>query len=95
MIGRAEMSDEVRAATDRIYGVDRGALEGTGPSVVNLNGVVASLGLTEFMVFVTGLREPRLHIRYVGERGIVTAPEIPPAPPGGCYYCDKLWPSGQ
>jgi molybdopterin/thiamine biosynthesis adenylyltransferase len=91
MINRAQMSDEMRAATDRIYGVDRSLLEATGPSVVNLNGVVAALGLTEFMVWVTGLRDPRLHLRYAAERGIVTLPEIPPRPPGGCYYCDKLW----
>jgi molybdopterin-synthase adenylyltransferase len=93
MIARAEMSEEVRAAADRIYGVDRSALGGTGPSVVSLNGVVAALGVTEFMVWITGLREPQLHIRYVAERGIVTRPDIPPSPPGGCYYCDRLWPA--
>lgn len=92
MINRAAMTPEVREATDRIYGVDRQALDETGPSVVNLNGVVASLAMTEFMAWVTGLRDPWPHLKYAGERGIVTRPQPPDRPEGGCYYCDAVWP---
>jgi hypothetical protein len=43
-IARDSMSSEQREAHDRIYGVNRVALAGTGPMVVSLNGAVASLG---------------------------------------------------
>ncbi len=64
-------------------------LAGTGPAVVSLNGVVASLGVTEFMVHVTGLREPASQLIYRGELGIVTKSVDQPQP--GCYYCTRLW----
>jgi hypothetical protein len=57
---RDSMSPEQREVHDRIYGVKRGALGETGPVVISVNGVVASLAVTEFMVFVTGMREPSL-----------------------------------
>ncbi len=81
----AEQLDE----DDRIYGVQRGALGRTGPSVVSLNGTVASIAVTEFMAFITGLRLPFPHLIYRGEMGVVTRPSEPPMP--GCYYCDGLW----
>ena len=34
------------------------------PAVVSLNGVIASLAMTEFMVMITGLREPRPFLVY-------------------------------
>lgn len=71
-----------------IYGVDREVLGGPGPSVVSINGVIASLGVTEFMVSITGLRKPHELRTYRGTMGKVTAP----APDSGlprsdCYYC--------
>jgi len=62
------------AARDReaIYGVPREALGEAGPSVVSINGVVASLGVTEFMLAVTGVRSrPRRLLRYRAHMGIV------------------------
>jgi molybdopterin-synthase adenylyltransferase len=88
-IARHRMSPDQRDADRRIYGVERDALAGTGPAVVSLNGVVASLGVTEFMVHVTGLREPASQLIYRGERGIVTK-SVDQAEPG-CYYCTRLW----
>jgi len=88
-IARDRMSPEQREADRRIYGVDREALAGTGPAVVSINGVVASLAVTEFMVYVTGLREPAAQLTYRGERGIVTKSLDDPEPT--CYYCTRLW----
>lgn len=79
---------EQRAEDDRIYGVDRDALGEIGPSVVFLNGVVASLAVTEFVAFTTGLRPPAPQLNYRGEMGIVTTTKTPPA---GCYYCEAVW----
>ena len=68
-----------------IYGVDRAALGRSGPSVVSINGVVASLAVTEFMVTATGLRAPKPALNYYGKLGRLTSPVDPPAP--DCYYC--------
>lgn len=63
------MTAATREAHDRIYGVDRDALDGTGPSVVSINGVVASLAVTEFMVWRTGLRLPNGLLTYRADQG--------------------------
>ena len=39
---------------DNIYGVNRDVLGEAGPSVVSINGVVASLAVTEFMLHAIG-----------------------------------------
>lgn len=77
------------AANESIYGVDRSMLEGGGPMVVSVNGVVASLGVTEFIALVTGFRRPNPHVVYRGDRGIVTLRTDKRS--GSCYYCDTLW----
>lgn len=74
-----------RATRERIYGVRRSVLDAIGPSVVTINGVVASLGMTEFMAAVTSLRPPVPVLTYHGNRGIVTRSSDMPAP--DCYYC--------
>lgn len=71
-----------------LYGLDRNALGRVGPSVVSLNGVVASLGVTEFMVAVTGLRPPIRLAKYYGHTGKVVVAADPPAP--NCYYCNSV-----
>jgi hypothetical protein len=43
---------------DRMGLLPGDALDATGPSVVTINGVVASLAATEAMVYLTGLRPP-------------------------------------
>jgi molybdopterin-synthase adenylyltransferase len=77
---------ERRAEEDAMYGLRADALSDRGPSVVSLNGILASLAVTEFMVFVTGVaRAPKQLLRYDGVRGIVNEPKDPPRP--GCPYC--------
>lgn len=85
----ASMTPEQRAADQAIYGVDRSLLGEGGPSVVSVNGVVASLAVTEFLALVTGLREPIGRLSYYGHRGIVTTPE--PCDSSNCYYCSTLF----
>jgi molybdopterin/thiamine biosynthesis adenylyltransferase len=88
-IALARMDPQQRDADRRIYGVDRNALDEIGPSVVSLNGVVASLAVTEFMVWVTGLRQPAAHLVYDATKGGVRLNTDEPST--GCYYCQGIW----
>ncbi len=89
-LARSRMSDEQRAADDEIYGVDRAALVDGGPSVVSINGVVASLAVTEFMCWRTGLREPAGFLTYRGDLGTVSRRgQVEERPP--CLYCAMGW----
>ena len=72
---------------EAIYGVPIEALDKAGPSVVSINGVVASLAVTEFMLGVTGIRSPRKLCIYRGNLGIVSTRDEP-AP--DCYYCKGI-----
>lgn len=75
----------------RIYGIDANALGHSGPSVVSINGVVASLAVTEFMVAVTGVRAPRSLLTYYGNTGKVTTPSLESGlPKPNCYYCEAV-----
>lgn len=74
---------------ETIYGVKRTQLGRSGPSVVSINGAVASLAVTEFMVAVTGVREPKRVINYLAHLGKVTTPTDPPHE--GCYFCKAVW----
>jgi molybdopterin-synthase adenylyltransferase len=86
-LARGGMDEAQRAARDRIYGVRVAALGARGASVVSLNGVVASLGLTELMVAVTGLREPAVVLRYRGDLARIT--RVRADPTGPCPYCGR------
>ena len=77
-----------RRNRDAIYGVPRENLDRTGPSVISINGVVASLGVTEFMVAVTGIRSPKPVMTYHGHTGKVTVSTDEPLQ--NCYYCKGI-----
>jgi hypothetical protein len=77
---------------DAIYGVKRSLLAKTGPSIVSINGVVASLAVTEFVVSVTGIRKPRRNITYYGHLGKAT--DSTDEPHADCYYCNSIRGSG-
>lgn len=81
----AMRTDQQRREDDKIYGVRTGALEGVGPAVVSLNGIIASLGVTEFLAAVTGLRPANLYLEYRGTSGVVTRQTERVTT--GCYYC--------
>jgi hypothetical protein len=76
---------EARRDHKAIYGIDRAALGQGGPSVVSINGVVASLAVTEFMVTVTGIRPPKRVIKWYAHMGRLTSSTDAPDP--NCYYC--------
>ena len=85
---RSAMSGEELEVERRIYGVRADDLGASGPSVVGLNGVVASLAVMEWMVWATGLRLPNALLEYRGQAGGVFVSRDDPQP--GCYYC-SLW----
>lgn len=87
-IARVRMNDQELEEQQRIYGVEKSALNGTGPSVISLNGVVGSIAVTEFMAWITGIRGPKAHLVYHGEDGGVRVNMDPPEP--NCFYCHGL-----
>jgi molybdopterin-synthase adenylyltransferase len=91
-MARDSMSPEQRAADDEIYGIERAGLEETGPAVVSVNGVIASLAVTDFMSLITGLGEPAGQLTYRGDLRQLTRSLDPPRP--GCWYCGELWGKG-
>ena len=86
-------SQELRQERDALYGIKRTDLDGAGPAVVSINGVVASLGVNEFMLYVTGIRAPRSVLTYRGDLGGVLVRKEAPAP--DCYYCHGIWNQGE
>lgn len=86
-LAREAMTDEQRALDDTIYGIDRDALHGSGPSVVTLNSVVASLAAMEIMCLLTGLRAPARQLTYRGDLGTVSRPRD--AGRDECPYCAR------
>jgi hypothetical protein len=87
-IRQATMTEEERAADAAIYGVPADVLDDTGPSVVTINGVVASLAATEAMVHLTGLRPPNKQLTYRADHGGVRINLDPPNLPT-CPYCTR------
>ena len=88
-----ELADpEERRRQAEIYGISSALLDVAGPSVVSINGVVASLAVTEFMLSVAGIREPNRLLTYYGRTGKVTVSINEPVP--DCYYCKGLWGTG-
>lgn len=87
-VRRSLSPNEVLENEDAEYGIRRAVLGEVGPSVVSINAVVASLAVTEFMVAVTGLREPMRHLVYRGHLGTVSKRTDEPGP--NCYFCQGL-----
>lgn len=79
---------EAQKDREKIYGVSQEYLAETGPSVVSIDGVVASLAVTEFMALITRLREPNRLLYYYGHRGVVNINTDEPCP--NCYYCKTV-----
>ncbi|CAE6485836.1 HesA/MoeB/ThiF family protein [Candidatus Nitrosotenuis uzonensis] len=83
------MSKESRADRRKLYGLPIEEMQDSGPSVVALNGVVASLAITEFMVQVTGIRHARRLVNYHGSNSKVTVTTDEPM--ADCYYCKSMY----
>jgi len=80
---------DARRLRDAIYGVRKNDLGRSGPSVVTVNGVVASLATTEFMVSVTGIRPAQRLFTYRGNSGTVSVSVDEPK--ADCFYCKGVW----
>lgn len=82
-------TEQQRKNREAIYGIPVDALGAVGPSVVSINGIVASLGVTEFMLTVSGVRsEHNKLLTYHGDRSVALAKTSPPR--DGCYYCSVV-----
>jgi hypothetical protein len=79
---------EFRRVQDELYGVRRDLLGEVGPSVVSINGTIASIAVTEFAVAVSGLRSPHRVLKYYGHSGTVCVNKDEPHP--DCYYCLEI-----
>lgn len=75
-----------------VYGVPEEELGNeTGPSVVSINGTIASLAATEFLAHITGNRPPETYLRYDGSyRRGTGVRSIPSNDNEDCYFCDNL-----
>ena len=71
-----------------IYGIEMSALSEIGPSVVSVNGVVASLGVTAFMALVTGMGLSYTSQTYRGDHGTVRRRTMIGI--DDCYYCSAV-----
>ena len=79
MSNEAELAEE-----DRIYGQSQ---VGPSPSVVALNGVVASAGVMELIAAITRMRPINRHLEYRPDGKLV----IDTSPPSAdCYYCKEV-----
>ena len=58
------------------------------PSVISLNGIIAGLAVTEFLMLVTGLRPPNRKVTYKGMRGVFM--ESIDTKRNDCVVCNSL-----
>jgi hypothetical protein len=86
-LAKEELDSPSAKEVRRAHGYGLGE-QNPAPAIVSLNGVVANLGVTEFMMMITGLREPNNYLHYIGERGIVNN-RFPSRNPD-CYTCNYL-----
>jgi molybdopterin/thiamine biosynthesis adenylyltransferase len=71
-----------------IYGIPKEEVNQGGPSVVSLNGIIASLAVTEFLAFATKIRDPITFSSYYGSRGISANRKVEKK--DECFYCNKI-----
>jgi len=84
-------SEDDKAMRESIYGIDKSVMSNVGPSVVSVNGVVASLGVTEFMLACTGMATLKRFINYDGSKRRVSDRIVSGRP--DCPYCSQ-WSTG-
>lgn len=77
---------EIRAAR-RKHGYGLGQ-DVPAPAVFSLNGSVVNPAVMEFLLMVTGIREPARKLTYKGMRGVMTNSEDKRKP--DCYTCSYL-----
>jgi hypothetical protein len=90
VLDRTEVSLELQDPSHKqdlknLYGMNERDLGDIGPSVVSVNGVVASLAVTEFIAVVTGLRPGIRLLKYYGEQGALRISKD--QGDENCFYC--------
>jgi molybdopterin/thiamine biosynthesis adenylyltransferase len=81
-------TEEERVREAEIYGIPLDALGQAGPSVSPINGVVASLAATEFVLAATGMRPPVRLQEYRGQIAKVVVITDPAH--ADCFYCKGI-----
>ena len=85
---RLEQMNDIELETERrLYGLDGDLLGSTGPAVVSVNGVIASMAVTEFMAHATSIRPPAPQLIYRADIPRVTISKD--VPRSGCPYCAR------
>ncbi len=82
-----------RKDEETIYGISKEWLEDSGPAVVTINGIIASIAATEFLLHVTGIRNAEPYIEYNGKMGRILRRELntnASKPKENCYYCEEI-----
>lgn len=79
---------DARKDEEAIYGVSKEWLEDSGPAVVTINGIIASIAATEFLLHITGIRKAKPFLSYNGRRGIVNLNTDEPRE--DCYFCKMI-----
>lgn len=92
-IARQELESPEAKEVRHAHGYGLGEME-KSPAVVSLNGVIANLAVTEFMMLITKIREPNKYLNYYGERslqgGNVMTNRIPRSNED-CFTCHYLY----
>jgi len=84
---RRYLADDTQLENEaKVYGVEKESLAiGSGPSVVDLNGIIASLGVQEFKLLIT---DPQNSSRYLNYRGhLKTISKVQVNESKNCYCC--------
>ncbi len=77
-------TDAQQTDRDEIYGIPARHLADGGPSVITVNGVIASIAATELMALVTEIRPPIAHQEWRGHEGRLSRVTDRA---NDCYYC--------
>ena len=86
-IARQELESEQEKRFRRAHGYGLG-VAGKAPSVISFNTVIAGLAVTEFIMLLTGVREPAQMLIYRGMKGIVS--KNIDEKKAGCIVCDNI-----
>ena len=71
-IAQIELESSIESEFREKHGYGLGAAV-TAPAVISLNTIIAGMAVTEFLVFISGIRQPNRKITYKGMRGVVFA----------------------
>jgi molybdopterin/thiamine biosynthesis adenylyltransferase len=86
-VAKQELANPESREVMRRHGYGLGE-KAKAPAVVSLNGVIANLAVTEFLVMITGLREPYKYLHYKADRGMVSTRLYDRNP--DCFTCNYL-----